>query len=105
MTRVSIRTNSQSIHNEYMEVVENHIETSLLEKMGPDFDMGAFMGELSDHIKSAEEEDKSMADTIEFLTSFGDFEAFKVHGSLQQKIRAIVCCTTTTRTRICALET
>lgn len=70
-----------TLHNQYIELAERRIESSLQEVLGPSFSMEAFMNALPpflEGLKCAEEsDDVDFATTLEVLNSFTDFMAFK----------------------------
>eukprot|EP00192_Tetraselmis_astigmatica_P011572 CAMPEP_0117680280 /NCGR_PEP_ID=MMETSP0804-20121206/18265_1 /TAXON_ID=1074897 /ORGANISM="Tetraselmis astigmatica, Strain CCMP880" /LENGTH=349 /DNA_ID=CAMNT_0005489761 /DNA_START=77 /DNA_END=1126 /DNA_ORIENTATION=+ len=66
-----------TLHEEYMNTVESHIEDGIVNALGPDFDMAGFMDALPAYLKKESQKADGVAETIDFLHGFGEFENFK----------------------------
>jgi hypothetical protein len=69
------------IHVRYVEMAEKQLEAGLNEAMGPSFNMDGFLMQVEPFIdgglQGIDDDDENSAQTLEVLTNFTDFEAFK----------------------------
>eukprot|EP00933_Yihiella_yeosuensis_P080254 TRINITY_DN93661_c0_g1_i1.p1 TRINITY_DN93661_c0_g1~~TRINITY_DN93661_c0_g1_i1.p1 ORF type:complete len:334 (+),score=79.03 TRINITY_DN93661_c0_g1_i1:27-1004(+) len=68
-----------SLHDQYTEIAERRIESKMMESLGPTFDMVAFLLALPDFLETGQagNDDESNQATLEVLSNFNDFQAFK----------------------------